>query len=110
MSEPQVSGTPAINLNDGHDVLTSYVGPEDLRLALEQNQAVPLSLATADFDDDGVPDLASGYGNGERGIVTLLRGNVDAIYPNAREGQQRKALENLQKRRSFRLGASSERM
>src|SRR5436190_770873 len=84
-------GNPTINLSDGHDVLTSYVGPEELRVALEQNLAAPLSLASADFDEDGVPDLASGYSYNGQGIVTLLRGNVDSIYPNAPEAKQRKA-------------------
>jgi len=85
------SRNPTINLSDGHDVLTSYVGPEELRVALEQNQAEPLSLASADFDEDGVPDLVSGYAYNGQGIVTLLRGNVDSIYPNAPEAKQRKA-------------------
>src|SRR2546422_1685972 len=84
-------GNPTINLSDGHDVLTSYVGPEELRIALEQNQAEPLSLASADFDEDGVPDLVSGYSYNGQGIVTLLRGNVDSIYPNAPEAKQRKS-------------------
>jgi hypothetical protein len=84
-------GNPTINLSDGHDVLTSYVGPQELRVALEQNQAEPLSLASADFDEDGVPDLVSGYAYNGQGIVTLLRGNVDSIYPNAPEAQRRKA-------------------
>jgi len=83
---------PAINFKDGHQLLTSYLGPETLRLALEQNQAEPLSLASADFDEDGVPDLISGYGYQGRGIVTLLRGNVDSIFPNAPEAQLRKAM------------------
>src|SRR5437667_9609677 len=82
---------PTINLSDGHDLLTSYVGREELRNALEQNQAEPLSLASADFDEDGVPDLVSGYSYNGRGIVTLWRGNVDSIYPNAPEAKQRKA-------------------
>ncbi|MFN2579356.1 MAG: Calx-beta domain-containing protein, partial [Pyrinomonadaceae bacterium] len=68
-----------------------YVGPDELRAALEQNQAAPLSLASADFDEDGVPDLISGYSYNRQGIVTLLRGNVDSIYPNAPEAQQRRA-------------------
>ena len=84
-------GNPTINLSDGHDVLTSYVGPQELRVALEQNQAAPLSLASADFDEDGVPDLVSGYSYNGQGIVSLLRGNVDSIYPNAPEAKQRKA-------------------
>ena len=41
------------------------------------------SLASADFDEDGVPDLVSGFAYNGQGIVTLLRGNVDSIYPNA---------------------------
>ena len=84
-------GNPTINLSDGHDLLTSYVGPDQLRVALEQNLAQPLSLAAADFDEDGVPDLVSGYAYNGRGIITLLRGNVDSIYPNAPETKQRKS-------------------
>src|SRR5438093_810196 len=84
-------GNPTINLSDGHDLLTSIVGPEELRSVLEQNQAEPLSLASADFDEDGVPDLVSGYAYNGEGIVTLLRGNVDSIYPNAPEAQARRA-------------------
>src|SRR5207237_6723866 len=84
-------GNPTINLSDGHDLLTSYIGPDELRVALEQNLAQPLSLTSADFDEDGVPDLISGYAYNGRGILTLLRGNVDSIYPNAPEAQQRKS-------------------
>src|SRR5205807_6193238 len=83
-------GNPTINLSDGRDLLTSYVGPEELRSVLEQNQAEPLSLASADFDEDGVPDLISAYAYNGQGIITLLRGNIDSIYPNAPEAKQRK--------------------
>jgi hypothetical protein len=81
---------PRVSLRNGHDLLTSYQGPEHLQRALTENQAQPRSLASADFDEDGVPDLVGGYGHEGRGIVTLLRGNVDAIYPNAPEAQQRR--------------------
>src|SRR2546422_3708957 len=83
-------GNPSISLSDGHDLLTTYVGPETLRSALEQNLTQPLSLASADFDEDGVPDLVSGYAYGTGGIVTVLRGNADSIYPNWLEAQQRR--------------------
>jgi hypothetical protein len=88
-------GNPTINLSDGRTVLTSYAGPDELQQALSQNQAEPLSLAAADFDEDGVPDLLSGYGFQGHGIVSLLRGNVDAIYPHAPEAQQRRRAGNF---------------
>src|SRR5215471_19209010 len=67
-------GNPYINLGDGHDLLTQYEGENRLVTALESNQAKPLSLASADFDEDGVPDLASGYDGAGGGIVCLHRG------------------------------------
>ena len=84
-------GNPTVQLLDGHDILTPYVGPRELRTALEKNQAEPLNLASADFDEDGTPDLVTGYSFAGRGIVTLMRGNVDAIYPNAPAAKQRRA-------------------
>jgi len=42
------------------------------------------------LDEDGVADLVSGYEYQGRGIVTVLRGNVDSIYPNSPEAQQRR--------------------
>ncbi|HET9788795.1 MAG TPA: VCBS repeat-containing protein, partial [Pyrinomonadaceae bacterium] len=85
------SGNRGHSLNDGKELRASYIGPEDLIDALDQNGAEPLSLASADFDEDGVPDLVSGYSYAGRGIVTLLRGNLDSIYPNSPEAQQRKS-------------------
>src|SRR5262249_35768873 len=84
-------GNPAINFSDGREVVSDYEGPAGLRVALQQNLAQPLSLAAADFDEDGVPDLIGGYKAAGHGIVSLWRGNVDSIYPNAPEAQQRRA-------------------
>jgi uncharacterized protein (TIGR03437 family) len=84
-------GNPWINLSDGREALTRYAGAAESRQVLEQNLARPLALASADFDEDGVPDLIGGYVGPSGGIITLHRGNVDSIYPNAPEAQQRKA-------------------
>jgi hypothetical protein len=81
---------PWLNLGDGRNLLTPYAGDERLRQTLERNQAEPRSLTSADFDEDGVNDLVCGYAGPEGGILTLHRGNVDAIHPNAPEAQQRR--------------------
>jgi CSLREA domain-containing protein len=85
----QESGRPWINFRDGVDLATSYSGAAGLAQILERNLAQPLALASADFDEDGVPDLVSGYVGPSGGIVTLHRGNVDSIYPNAPEARNR---------------------
>ena len=80
---------PRVSLRAGRDLLTGYQGPETLQRALAENQADPRSLASADFDEDGVPDLVAGYAYGDRGIVAVHRGNIDSIYPNSPEAKQR---------------------
>ncbi|MBI1761072.1 MAG: hypothetical protein HYR56_06505 [Acidobacteria bacterium] len=49
---------------------TDYSGPASLVSALKQNAGEPLALAAGDFDEDGVPDVISGYANAG-GLVTL---------------------------------------
>ncbi|MFN2509959.1 MAG: FG-GAP repeat domain-containing protein [Pyrinomonadaceae bacterium] len=85
-------GAPFVNLSDGRTVLTAYEGASELVQALEQEQARPLALASADFDEDGTPDLVGGYADTANGggIITLYRGNVDAVYPNSPEAQARR--------------------
>jgi hypothetical protein len=63
---------PYLNLCDGHAI------EGDLSLAASPR---PLSLASGDFDEDGVPDLVSGFATGSGGSVTLHRGNVAALWP-----------------------------
>ena len=83
-------GNPWISLDDGHELLTAYSGQGSITEALDRNLTRPLSLAQADFDEDGVSDLVGGYGMGSEGVITLHRGNADSIYPNTPEAQQRK--------------------
>jgi CSLREA domain-containing protein len=91
LSVRREQSNPQINLTDGRAVVTSYSGAESARQSLEMNQASALSMASADFDEDGAPDLVSGYSAQTGGIITLHLGNVDAIYPNAPEAQRRRA-------------------
>src|SRR5262249_27552246 len=53
-------GQPVINLTDGREIITELSGPKPLVEAIEENRAQPLSLASADFDEDGVRDLICG--------------------------------------------------
>ena len=48
-----------------------------------------MALASADFDEDGVPDLICGYALDQGGRLTVYRGNVDSIYPNTPEARRR---------------------
>ena len=79
-----------INLADGREVLTTYAGTPEAQRLLGQNLVQPLAMASSDFDEDGVQDLVSGYAAPNGGMLTLHRGNVDAIYPNAPEARHRK--------------------
>jgi len=69
-------GAPHLFLRDGQKVATNNVGD------WPPSPAVPLALASADFDEDGMPDLASGYAapNGA-GVIAIHRGNIDALWP-----------------------------
>jgi CSLREA domain-containing protein len=82
---------PWIKFSDGRDLPSLHIGSTALKLALEQRQASPLSLASEDFDEDGVPDLITGYAAPSGGILTLRRGNVDSILPHSYEARKRKA-------------------
>ncbi|HXG68257.1 MAG TPA: VCBS repeat-containing protein, partial [Blastocatellia bacterium] len=91
VSSPVGRGAAGINLSAGREAPTRYLGNEGLKRLLEQQQARPLALAAADFDGDGTPDLVSGYAAPGGGILTLHRGNVDALFPNAPEAKRRRA-------------------
>ncbi|HEX8089709.1 MAG TPA: VCBS repeat-containing protein, partial [Blastocatellia bacterium] len=83
-------GKPEINLTDGRDLSAAYAGASELRRALEKDMAHPLALTSADFDEDGVPDLVVSYLNERGGIIAIHRGNVDSIYPYSPQAKQRK--------------------
>jgi CSLREA domain-containing protein len=51
--------------------------------AFQAQQPRPLAMASADFDEDGVADLAIGYGVNQGGAIALMRGNLDALAPRS---------------------------
>src|SRR5262249_40523178 len=84
------STRPWINLEDGREIAAQFSGLPDAEPALRQNQAKPLALASGDLDGDGVPDLVTAYSSPTGDVITIMRGNVDAIYPNPPEAKQRR--------------------
>ncbi|MBI1761407.1 MAG: hypothetical protein HYR56_08230, partial [Acidobacteria bacterium] len=86
-ANPRSPGYPWINLQVARD------GPDDSawQARLAADAARPLALAAGDFDEDGVPDLVSGYAVAGHGLLSLQRGNVDALWPHTPEAAQRKA-------------------
>ncbi len=79
-------GAPAGSDPPAPAVVAGSLFPE----TLEGQSLRPLSLASADFDGDGIADLAAGFASGETGVAILFRGNVDALYPNSPEARQRR--------------------
>src|SRR6266542_2515534 len=80
----------AVNLHESREVLSEYKGDDQLQEALRQNLARPLSLTSGDFDEDGMPDLLAAYTGPSSGILVLHLGNVDAIFPDSPQAQQRR--------------------
>src|SRR6266542_557910 len=80
----------AVNLHESREVLSEYRGDDQLQEALRQNLARPLSLTSGDFDEDGMPDLLAAYTGPSSGILVLHLGNVDAIFPDSPQAQQRR--------------------
>jgi len=78
-------------MTDGHDLVTAYDGADERVGALAKSDAEPVSLAAADFDEDGMPDLVTGYALPSGGMLTLHRGNVDSVYPTTEGARRRKA-------------------
>ena len=66
------SQSGVLNLCDGHGISGN---------AAPVGEASPLALASGDFDEDGVPDLVSGFAAGKAGAITVHRGNVAALWP-----------------------------
>lgn len=62
----------AVSLCDGYSLEDSADGG---------SMGTPLALASADFDEDGMPDLVSGFSSGTGGSLVIHRGNVAALWP-----------------------------
>ncbi len=48
----------------------------------------PLGIVRADFDNDGMPDLAVSSADGTTGAIRIFRGNLGAVFPYAPEARE----------------------
>jgi hypothetical protein len=71
-------GKPYLNFLNGHSMQVEYRGNGELATALQNGAAQARSLASADFDRNGTPDVIAGYAFNGAGMITLQRGNPDA--------------------------------
>ena len=74
-------GKPFLNLRDGREGSVNYSGDKQAAGALQSGAAQARSLASADFDRNGTPDVVAGYAFNGAGLITLQRGNPDAFAP-----------------------------
>ncbi|HQR36956.1 MAG TPA: right-handed parallel beta-helix repeat-containing protein [Blastocatellia bacterium] len=81
-----------VRLGEGSRQRIVFRGPSDLVEALATNNARPLSMVDADFDRDGVRDVACAYALGDRGVLAVFLGNSEAIYPRAADARRRSAV------------------
>jgi uncharacterized protein (TIGR03437 family) len=89
-ANPPNPGSPWLNVRVTEGTaLNSANSALPVRLAAQD--ARPLTLAAGDFDEDGMPDLISGYALRDSGLLTLQRGNADALWPHSAKAAQRKA-------------------
>ena len=72
---------PWLHLQDGFDLPVEYGQGQRAPAA-----AQPTALVADDFDADGMPDLVTGYTEGEAGLLVLQRGNPAAIFPHLQTG------------------------
>jgi len=74
-------GKPFLNFQDGSSMKSIYRGDSVLANALQTGSAQARSLASADFDLNGAPEMVTGYAFNGAGMITLQRGNPDAFAP-----------------------------
>ena len=64
-------------------------------VTMTATEASPRCLASADFDEDGLPDVVAGLAEGGRGSLVLFLADVDAVYPFEPAARARRAEDHL---------------
>ncbi len=80
VAEARGRGYPWISLSDAQEVLSEFEGDAQLAMAAEFSDFEPLTLAAADFNEDGIPDLVCGYASPDGGALILHLGTLRADH------------------------------
>lgn len=85
----EVAGRTLIEAADrGNNWIRFDDGVEIEPAASSKPTGRPLGLVRADFDNDGMPDLAVSSVDGTTGAIRIFRGNLGAVFPNAPEARE----------------------
>ncbi|HYE75999.1 MAG TPA: FG-GAP-like repeat-containing protein, partial [Blastocatellia bacterium] len=90
-----------VKLEGQQSLKPEFIGDEIARNLLEQNQAQALALASADFDEDGMPDLVTGYGYSGGGVLSINRGNLAAAYRQSSNDRSRLESDSTERAPAF---------
>ena len=64
-------------------MLAAACGGSGATAPVAVNLGQPVSMASADFDEDGIGDLAVGYKGSQGFSIVIHRGNLDAFAPQS---------------------------
>ena len=98
---PGDRGGPHIRLQKALSLATSYAGDDEAAQLLKSSEARPLTLASADFDEDGIPDLIGGYGGPSGEFWLFIAATRTRSIPTAARLNNERRLVNLPTRLFF---------
>ena len=85
----EVAGRTTIQATDrGNTWIRFDDGIEIEPAASAKPSGRPYGMVKADFDNDGMPDLAVSSSDGTTGTIRVFRGNLGSVYPNAPEARE----------------------
>ena len=99
-------GNPLFNLQDGVELPPAYGAALEVRRSSEEGSTQACALDSADFDEDGMPDLIVGYSRPGGGFLSLHRGNLASVYANDPQAQRHEASAFLAPTRLFELNGA----